>query len=125
MLGATAATSSLVAFATSLLRGGMVPCADCDGAWIGEDAGIWGRGCYRRIGRVSVSCGLFLFNRRFAGKARELGRQSWAVWISSLGGRVNCGVRARNACFHAFRVGSRVYTGVKGGMEILVSVLLC
>lgn len=51
VLGATTDTSSLVAFATSLLRGGMVPCAECDGAGLEK---CWDMGVYRRIGRAAV-----------------------------------------------------------------------
>lgn len=53
VLGATAATSSLVAFATSLLRGGMVPLRSVRRSWMGEMLGYGGY--YRRIGRISGS----------------------------------------------------------------------
>lgn len=57
----------------------------------------------------------YLYFGGFVGKAEGAGRQSsCVVWISSLGGRVNCGVGARNTWFTRSASDHVVMKGLKG-----------
>lgn len=84
-------------------------------------------GYYRRIGRVKrfrFVVTFYLYFAVFDVRRGELGRKSCVVWISSLGGRVNCGFGRGIPGSRVPRRVTCLWGGVKGEVEVLVSDLV-